>query len=220
MTVRLLVATRNRGKVRELSRMLDGASDLLLLSVDDVPGAPEVVEDGATFEANARKKAREVARATGLMTLADDSGLEVDALDGAPGVYSARYAGLGEGTDPRARDAANNATLLAALAATPDAERGARFRCVLALADPKGPLGDDEHVEHGTSEGRIARAARGQSGFGYDPLFIPQGEGRTFGELGAEVKDARSHRAVAARAMTAFLRTYLPGRRGPSAAGT
>lgn len=203
MKQRIVVATRNRGKVAELVRMLGDLSGVELVSVADFPDVPDVVEDGATFEHNARKKAREVARATRLPALADDSGLEVDALSGAPGVYSARYAG------ERAGDAANNAKLLAALRDVPDAQRTARFRCVLAFADPSGPLGEAEHVVDGTCEGRIAHAPKGSHGFGYDPLFVLDGGDRTLAELGPDVKDRVSHRAAAARAMRGWLADYL-----------
>ena len=185
---RLLVATRNPKKLREIQEIL-GASGMTLLSVADVAGdLPEVVEDGDTFEANAIKKAVTLARASGLLTLADDSGLEVDALGGAPGVYSARYAG-----EPSC-DTANNRKLLGALEGASD--RRARFRCVIALAVPDGRAATVD----GRCEGRIADAPRGEGGFGYDPLFIPDGHARTFAELGSDVKHRISHRGAALRA--------------------
>lgn len=192
---RLLLATRNRGKLRELARLFDDLPAApALLCVDDLDEPPDdVVEDGETFEENALKKAREVARATGLPTLADDSGLEVDALDGAPGVHSARYAG------EHGDDEANNARLLRELRGVPDAERTARFRCVLAFVD-----GDHEHLCSGACEGRVGHAPRGDGGFGYDPLFVIE-DGRTMAELSPADKDERSHRARAARAMIAHL---------------
>lgn len=210
MTTKLLVATRNKGKLAELRELVTGL-DVELLSLDDTPSAPaDVVEDGATFEANARKKATECARATGLLTLADDSGLEVDALGGEPGVRSARYAG------PRATDGENNRLLLAQLVAFEHDERVARFRCALALADPDGPLGTDVHLETGVCEGRIVSGPRGTGGFGYDPLFVPAAaDGRTLSELRAEEKNAVSHRAEASRKMVAFLGPYLRNRPAP-----
>ena len=205
--MRLLVATRNPGKVRELSRLLAPALDgITLVGMDAFGNVPDVIEDADTFEGNARKKALEIARATGLPTLADDSGLEVDALDGAPGIYSARYAGA------HGDDEANNDRLLEALRDVPVDARAARFRCALAFADPGGPLGDDVRVEHGVVEGSILHERRGENGFGYDPLFRLAGDVRTTAELSPEEKDAVSHRAEAARAMLPWLRDYLRGR--------
>jgi XTP/dITP diphosphohydrolase len=180
----LLIATRNPGKLKEIRAIFD-LPFVKLLSLDDVGEMPEVIEDRNTFEANAVKKAVTLALASGMWTLADDSGLEVDALDGAPGVYSARYAG-----EP-ADHAANNRKLLAELTGKPD--RAARFRCVIALANPRGR---SQFVE-GACEGTIAEALCGDHGFGYDPLFIPKGYDKTFGELDADVKNRISHRAVA-----------------------
>jgi XTP/dITP diphosphohydrolase len=204
--MKLLVATRNRGKIRELARLLAELPDVELVGLDELPPVPEVIEDTGTFEGNAAKKAREVARATGLPALADDSGIEVDALHGAPGVDSALYAGR------HGDDEANNAKLLAELEHVPDAERTARFRCVLAFADPRGALGDAVHLEHGVVEGSILRAPRGENGFGYDPLFLLRGDVRTTAELAPDEKNAISHRAEAARKMCVFLRGYLLGR--------
>jgi len=192
----LVVATRNRGKLAELRRLLAG-EPVELKAVDELTGVPEVEEDGATFEANARKKALEVARATGLPALADDSGLEVDALDGAPGVLSARYAG--EPCD----DGANNRKLLAALAGLPAARRTARFRCALVFVDGDGTrLSAD-----GSCEGHIGEAPRGAGGFGYDPLFLVDGDarGRTMAELAPDEKNRISHRARALEKMVRLL---------------
>ena len=200
--MKLLVATRNAGKIRELARLFE-ALDVELVGLERFD-VPEVVEDRDTFEGNAIKKARELALATGLPTLADDSGIEVDALGGAPGVYSARYAG------EHGDDDANNAKLLDAMKGVSD--RGARFRCALAFADPRGPLGERVHVEHGVVEGSITGELRGDGGFGYDPLFLLRGDTRTTAELGADEKNAISHRAEAARKMSAFLREYLARR--------
>lgn len=206
MTTKLLVATRNPGKLREL-RELFAHLDVALVSLADVPRAPaDVPEEGATFEANARKKAWEYARATGMLALADDSGLVVDALGGEPGVRSARWAG------PHATDGENNRLLLERLADVDADDRTARFRCVLALADPDGPLGLDVHAEEGVLEGAIVNGARGTAGFGYDPLFVPAGQDRTLAELGFEAKNAMSHRRGAAEKMGRFLATYLKQR--------
>lgn len=167
--------------------------------------AGEPVEDGLTFETNARIKARFAARATGLPALADDSGLEVDALGGAPGVRTRRYAG------PNATDADNNTKLLRELGGVPAGRRGGRYVCVLALAfpDPSAAGGLRLVTRRGTSRGRIALEPRGHGGFGYDPLFEPARDrpgGRTFGEYGAAEKDEISHRGRAARRMAAVLR--------------
>lgn len=206
--MRLLVATRNRGKIRELACLFADLPGVELVGLDTAPPLPEVVEDAGTFEGNAAKKARELARAAGLPALADDSGIEVDALDGAPGVDSAIYAGH------HGDDEANNAKLLAAMERVPDAERSARFRCVLAFADPEGPLGAAVHLEHGVVEGSILRAPRGEHGFGYDPLFLLRGDTRTTAELLPDEKNAISHRADAARKMARFLHRYLGERVG------
>ena len=177
-----------------------------LVSLDELGVEDEPVEDGRTFETNAKIKARFAARATGLPALADDSGLEVDALAGAPGVWTRRYAG------PNATDADNNAKLLHELAGitTPGA-RGARYVCVLALALPDRTAPGELRIitTRGTSRGRIADSLRGDGGFGYDPLFEPRSEppgGRTFGQYGREEKDAISHRGRAARRMAEVLR--------------
>ena len=194
----LVFATRNRGKLVELRQLLP---DVPVLSLDELDRVvPEVVEDADTFVGNATKKAREVSAATQLPALADDSGLEVDALDGAPGVYSARYAG---------DDAANNAKLLAMLAGVPADRRTARFRAVLALADTTGGLGDRVITAEGTCEGVILDAPRGTGGFGYDPLFFAPELGMTFAEAGVGPKSDLSHRARAMRAMKPQLLAYL-----------
>jgi XTP/dITP diphosphohydrolase len=207
MRARLVFATRNPGKVVELRQLLADAG-VEVLSLDEVEReVPEVVEDGATFRDNAIKKAREVSRATGLPALADDSGLEVDALGGAPGVHSARYAGVtGAGADD-----ANNDKLLAALAGVPEAERGARFRAVLALADVDGALGDEVLVAEGACEGRVLSERRGDGGFGYDPLFWVPELSATFAEVGVGTKKERSHRARAMAALRPRLLAYLRG---------
>jgi XTP/dITP diphosphohydrolase len=184
--MRLLLSTRNKHKVTEI-RAIFTTSDLELIDLGAFPDAPEVVEDGDTFEANAVKKARALALWSGLWTLADDSGLEVDALGGVPGVYSARYAG--EPVDYRR----NNDKLLAELSGPTD--RTARFRCVIALSAPDGR---SQSVE-GRCEGTITDAWRGDGGFGYDPLFLPDGYEQTFAEMSSELKNRISHRANALR---------------------
>jgi XTP/dITP diphosphohydrolase len=188
---RLLIATRSEHKLRELQDLLRlERAQLVSLDQLDVEGDP--VEDGTTFRTNAAIKARFGLGATGLPTLADDSGIEVDALDGGPGVRTRRYAGQD------ATDSDNNAKLLAALAGLPPERRGARYVCVLALAMPGAPLA----FARGTCRGRIATAPRGRAGFGYDPIFEPATEppgGRTFGQWAPDEKNRVSHRARAAR---------------------
>ena len=194
----VVIATRNAGKFRELSRLLR-RPHLTIRSLRAYPQAPTVIEHGTTFAANARTKALAIARHTGCLTVGDDSGLLVDALRGRPGVRSARFAG------PRATDDANNAKLLRLLRGVPVARRGAAFHCTLAVADPSGWV----RVVVGRVRGRIADAPRGGYGFGYDPLFIIPRYGRTFGELGAAVKQRLSHRAQAARRARVIVAGYL-----------
>lgn len=193
--LRVVVATGNPHKLEEIRNILGTADgcDLDLVSMRDL-GVPEPVEDGTTFEANALIKARACVRATGLPALADDSGLEVDALDGQPGVRSARYAG--EPGDDRA----NNLKLVAALGGVPADRRAARFVCAAAVALPDGR----ETVVRGTMEGRIIDEPRGEHGFGYDPHFVveaPTSDGRTSAQLSPAEKDAVSHRGRAFRAL-------------------
>ena len=190
----LVLATRNRHKVAELSQMLAGKG-FKVLSCADFPGLPDVVEDGRTLKENAEKKARVVSDATGLPALADDTGLEVDALGGAPGVLSARYAG------PSATYDDNNRKLLAALADVPAGTRRARFRCVVALAVPGGPV----RTVEGITEGTILEGPRGGGGFGYDPLFVPDGSDRTYAQMSPAEKNAVSHRGKALRAALTLL---------------
>jgi len=186
----LLLATHNPGKVREIRQLATG-HDWLWHSLDDFPDVPEAIEDAETFSANARRKALHYAAATGLPTLADDSGLEVDCLGGAPGVLSARYAGRPHD------DAANNRKLVAALEGIPREQRTARFRCVMVLARPNEVLAETR----GAVEGIIIDKPRGTNGFGYDPHFLIPSLGKTMAELPAEEKNARSHRGQALRAM-------------------
>jgi XTP/dITP diphosphohydrolase len=189
----VLVASRNRKKLAELRRVLDAAalSGLTLLSLDDVPPFDEAPETGATFEENALAKARDGFAATGLPTVADDSGLEVAALNRMPGVLSARWSGV------HGDDAGNTALLLAQLRDVPDGRRGAAFVSVCALVSESG-----EVVVRGEWPGVIAEEPRGDRGFGYDPVFVPDGEDRTAAQLNSEEKDAVSHRR---RALTLLL---------------
>jgi len=193
--VRAVLATRNRGKLREIMKLLDGTG-LELVTVDEVAPEARLDEDGVTFEENALAKARQAAAATGLPAIADDSGLEVDALGGAPGVYSARYAG--EPSD----DERNNAKLLEALRDVPAPGRTARFRCVAAFVDARRGI---EIARSGACEGEILTAPRGDGGFGYDPLFLLPRLGRTMAELPLPEKNQLSHRAAAFRALAAAL---------------
>lgn len=190
----ILIATGNPKKFRELKTLLTAPAlpgRVRWTSLRNLPRAPAIREDGRTFRDNAVKKARGMARRTGTWAIADDSGLEVDALGGAPGVRSARFAG-GHGDDR-----ANNATLLRRLRGVPSAKRRARFRCVLALADPRRLLA----VTEGVWEGRVATELRGRRGFGYDPLFVVPGRGKTSAQLPPSTKNRLSHRGRAARAM-------------------
>lgn len=190
----LVVATRNAGKLREIRHLLEGAG-IAVLGLDAFPEVPEIEEDGDTFAANATKKAETVARLTGCPCLADDSGLAVEALDGEPGVHSARYAGT------QGDDAANNARLLRELAGVPDNRRQAAFCCVMALARPGRPTAYFE----GRVDGTILRAPRGDGGFGYDPLFLVAGGELTMAELPLDQKNRISHRGQALRQVVATL---------------
>jgi XTP/dITP diphosphohydrolase len=192
--MKLLVATGNRGKLREIRRLLDGA-DIEIVGLDQLENPPDVVEDGDTFAVNARKKALEMAAFSGYLTLADDSGLVVDALDGAPGVYSARYAG------EQGDDAANNARLLKEMDSVPDEKRQAAFHCVVALAWPDGRC----ETYDGQISGVILRSARGEDGFGYDPLFLVPEYGKTTAELSLDIKNRISHRGSALRKVIPLL---------------
>jgi XTP/dITP diphosphohydrolase len=192
---RLLVATTNEGKLAELNELLSPLKiELLdLSSIDDVSEVPEV---GETFAANAALKASEYARRSRMLTIADDSGLEVAALDGRPGVYTARYAGEDTGFDHKM------ATLIDELANAPSKDRSARFVCAVAIAAPDGDL---LFTGEGVCTGRIAHEPRGQNGFGFDPVFIPDGMDLTFGELSVNVKQQISHRARAFAQIMPFL---------------
>jgi XTP/dITP diphosphohydrolase len=202
-TRRLVFATRNPGKLAELRELLADLRGAVEVASSIDLALPDVVEDADSFAGNAAKKAREASRASGLPALADDSGLEVDALGGAPGVVSARYAG------PEQDDRRNNEKLLAALAGVPPEKRAARFRSALALADEAGPLGGRVLLGEGVCEGVILEAPRGTGGFGYDPLFFAPELGCTFAEAGVGPKNDLSHRARAMRAMRARILEYF-----------
>lgn len=190
--MKIVLATGNPGKVAELARLLEGIR-IELIPLSEVQNPPAVVEDQSTFRGNARKKAHELYLHTGLPALADDSGLEVQALGGEPGVHSARFAG------PDADDAANRRRLLERMAEISD--RSARFRTVIALAS------DDEVVYfEGTCNGQILEKERGSGGFGYDSLFLPEGLELSFAEMDADAKNATSHRGRAVRTLSAYLR--------------
>jgi XTP/dITP diphosphohydrolase len=210
----VVLATRNAAKLRELARILgaedSGGAQIRLAGLDEFPGAPDVPETGATFEENALLKARAIASYTGLPAVADDSGLCVDALSGMPGVLSARWAG-GHGDDR-----ANLELVLAQVADVPDVRLGAQFVCAAALVvpgalpapggtTPPSPPAAREWVVTGRVEGRLIRSPRGSGGFGYDPIFLPDGFDQTTAEMTAEAKDAISHRGRAFRALAPFI---------------
>jgi len=214
----MLIATRNRHKVGEIRAILGGSFQFLTLN--DFPDAPEVVEDADTFAGNATKKAVRLAKwicskhstfniqhSTPNFVLADDSGLEVDALDGAPGVHSARFAALDSAKSGNTPDADNNAKLLRLLKDIPPEKRTARFRCVIALIQVHSPQSTvhSPQLFDGACEGHMGFAPRGKNGFGYDPLFVPVGFEQTFAELGEDVKNKLSHRAKALEKLKEFL---------------
>lgn len=202
--MKLLLATRNPGKLRELRRILADlgpGAHIEVLGLADVAEYPEAPETGATFAENALAKARDAVAATGLASVADDSGLTVDALGGMPGVLSARWAGR------HGDDLANLELVLGQLADVPDERRGAAFVCSAALVTPDGAA----TVTHGEWRGRLVHAPRGSGGFGYDPIFMPDGEERTSAELSAAEKDAASHRGRAFRALLPALRGLAGG---------
>jgi XTP/dITP diphosphohydrolase len=195
----LVLATRNEGKLRELARILGNQ----VTGLDAFPDAPDVPETGATFEANALLKARAIAQYTGLPAVADDSGLCVDALNGMPGVLSARWAGR------HGDDHANLELVLAQVADVPDARLGARFVAAAALVVPKGAEPEIETVVTGEVKGRLIRVPRGSGGFGYDPIFQPDGFDLTTAEMTPEAKDAISHRGRAFRALAQYIQGRL-----------
>jgi len=192
----IVLATRNKKKIEEIKRITIDLP-ITILSLENFPSCPETDEDKDTFEGNAVKKAVEVCRSTGKPALADDSGLEVDALGGAPGVYSARYAGgAGNGSDAR-----NYEKLLSELKNVPDEKRGARFVCCMALAFPDGTV----KTFSGFAKGHIGMEPKGKSGFGYDPVFIPDRYEKTFAEMSGDEKDKLSHRGKALERLADFL---------------
>ena len=200
MSDRLLLATRNPGKLAELQRLLESAvPGVAVVGLRDVPEYPEAPETGATFAENALLKAREAVRYTGLPAVADDSGLTVDALNGMPGVLSARWSGR------HGDDAANTALLLGQLADVPDERRGGAFVCAAAIVTPDGA----ERVLERSWRGQVVREPRGTNGFGYDPVFLPDGLERTAAELTAAEKDARSHRGQAFAALVPLVAELL-----------
>ena len=196
MKRKLILATRNKGKLKEIQVLLSDL-DINIMSLDEAENAPHVVEDGKTFMENAFKKAKVIAEATGIMALADDSGLEVDALDGAPGVYSARYSG------ENASDASNNEKLLANLEGVSSGKRGAHFSCVIIVYHPSGQWISTE----ARCEGEITNKIIGDQGFGYDPVFYLPSINRTMAQLSPEEKNSLSHRGKA----LAELKSKLPG---------
>jgi XTP/dITP diphosphohydrolase len=203
VSTRLLLATRNAGKLAELQRLLASAvPGVEVLGLRDVPEYPEAPETGATFEENALLKAREAVRYTGLPAVADDSGLTVDALNGMPGIFSARWSGR------HGDDEANTALLLGQLADVPDERRGAAFVCAAALVTPEGA----EHVLRAEWRGEVLREKRGSNGFGYDPVFVPAGLELTAAELEPADKDAISHRGQAFTALLPVVGEVLGGR--------
>lgn len=196
--IELIIATTNPGKLREIKELLKDL-DLKITSLSDYPDAPKIEEDGVSFAQNALKKAAAIALYTGELTLGEDSGLEVKALENQPGIYSARFAGNG------ATDKKNNAKLLRALRGVPLKKRQARYRCFAALVDGKGVI----EVVNGTCFGSIALRGRGKNGFGYDPLFFLPRYNKTFGELNPAIKAKISHRARALRKIKAVLGRYI-----------
>ena len=201
MDLKLLLGTYNQGKATEISNVLRDL-DINFSTLKSFPQAQPVKEAGATYEENAILKAQGYARQSGLWTLADDSGLEVDALDGAPGVLSARYAGAG------ASDRDRIDLLLEQLSTCAPDKRAARFMSVVALADSNARV---VKVEYGVCEGTIVESPRGTNGFGYDPIFVPQGYTETFAELPSAIKDVISHRGKALEAMRSFLLPLIAG---------
>ncbi len=193
----VIVATRNKGKLREFRDALKGLS-LRIRGLSDFPDVPEVEEDGDSFTENALKKARFYSTVFGKLTLADDSGLEVDSLKGLPGVHSARYAGQGASSQE------NNRKLLGEMQGVPMSKRGARFRCVIALKSPGGR----EALAEGSCRGRIGFKQKGKKGFGYDPLFILPRDGRTMAELSLEAKNKISHRGKALRTIRKIIQSF------------
>ena len=195
---KVLLATRNKGKVREIRKLLKGLG-VRIQSLHDLPEAPEVVEDGSSFGENALKKARFYAALSRMLTISDDSGVEVEALKGQPGVYSARYAGEGSS------DRENNQKLLKEMEGIPSPRRGACFRCTIAIVSPEGK----EVVAEGSCKGKIGFKETGKRGFGYDPLFILPQYGKTMAQFTLEEKNKISHRGKALRKLRSIIRSFL-----------
>lgn len=194
----LVVATRNKGKLREIRDLLEGMK-VIVTSIADYPGAPEIIEDGNSFRENALKKAVTMAEYTNQLTMGEDSGLEVEALGNAPGIYSARYSG------EHASDEQNNRKLMEELKGVPLEKRRAKYRCCIALVTDEETIG----IVEGECSGLITTEARGTNGFGYDPYFLVPHYNKTFGELPSTVKAQMSHRAHALRALRHALRQYI-----------
>jgi len=194
----VIVATRNQGKIREIREALKGLG-LRIYALSDFPDVPEIEEDGKSFIENALKKARFYSKVFGKLTLADDSGLEVDGLKGMPGIYSARYSG------ERASSLENNQKLLKEMEGIPLSKRGARFKCIMAVVSPNGK----EAMTEGSCKGRIGMREKGRRGFGYDPLFILQKYGKTMAELSLKEKNRISHRGKALRKIKKIIRTFM-----------
>jgi len=191
-----MIATRNKGKIREIREALNGL-DLRIYALSDFPNVPNIEEDGKNFTENALKKARFYSKYFEMMTIADDSGLEVDSLKGLPGIYSARYAGEG------ASSQANNQKLLSALEGVPVSKRGAKFKCLLAMVSPDGK----EAIAEGSCNGSIGFREKGKRGFGYDPLFILPKYGKTMAQLSLEEKNKISHRGKALRKIRKLMKS-------------
>jgi XTP/dITP diphosphohydrolase len=198
--MKLVIATRNQGKIREIKKILEkNRLNITLLCLEDFPAIGDIPEPGETFEENALYKAKYVSEHTGIFALSDDSGLEVDALQGKPGVYSARFAG------PSATDEENNQRLLYMMKDIPLEERGAQFRCAMVLYSPTG----DYILTQGIWRGKIALTPKGEGGFGYDPIFIDENLGRTAASLDTETKNNLSHRGIALRKMVKLMASFF-----------
>jgi len=197
--MKLVLATRNKGKIAEIKKLVSDLSQVELVFLDDFQNLPDIAETGKTFKENALIKAKEIASLTGHWALADDSGLEVDYLQGAPGVYSARFSG------EKATDAQNNAKLLSLLKNVPWEKRQAKFVCVIAICNPKGQC----YTLEGECKGYIALEPKGTHGFGYDPVFFVPAYGKTMAELEPEIKNQISHRAMALKRLKPLLRQML-----------
>jgi len=206
---KLVLASKNTGKIVELERLLSNlAADVKILGLADFPDLPEVVESGKSLSENAWLKAKQISDFTKLPALADDSGLFIDALNGDPGIYSARYAGY-SGSDAKVRDKLNIEKVLTQLANTPAGSRGAQFKTVVAFYQPAVGGQKAEHQVLGELKGEITRQSQGDNGFGYDPIFLPEGFDKTLAQLSPAVKDEISHRGRALRAIAPVLLELL-----------